>query len=573
MLSKEQQYGLQKFKRGENVMISGPGGSGKSFLIEHMVQHLHATQTIYQVTSTTGCSSILLANNIRMSGKPIVVKTIHSWSGIRLAKGSVDDILTQVFKNPRVVREWKRTRVLIIDEVSMLSKKIFNALEKIARTVRGNSRPFGGIQVVCLGDFYQLPPVGDPYDPDSSAFCFESPAWYKVFPIENHVELVTIFRQKDALYKSILNEVRRGELSESSREALMQRVDKAYDPAEHGGILPMKIFPTKHQVNLVNAYQYKQLEAEERAFKVFIQTRANRYVDTGDPIDPDVLEKCQHMTVQEIEYESQNLVGSVPPDEEIRLKVGTPVMCLVNLDVENGIANGSMGIITDFVGTLENAHDRTPLVRFYNGVEKAIMRYTWQNSEYPTICVSQLPLALSYASSIHKMQGASLDVCEMNLGATVFAEHQIYVALSRVRSLEGVYLKAFHPHRIRVNPKVVQFYQQFRPVLETESGDASVVPEVTYHTAGVQEGTECPICLDDIEYPCTTACAHVFCKDCITRLIHCSMGGEAACPMCRAPVTMNSMRCEKPEGRGYAKKSVFGFSNGRTKSLFVRKTY
>jgi ATP-dependent DNA helicase PIF1 len=548
-LSQGQAYAFARFQQGENLFISGPGGSGKSHLVKYFVNELHTLGKIHQVTSTTGCSSILLSNNIRIGGRPIIVKTIHSWSGIRLAKGSKEDIIKLVQKNKRVVKEWKRIKTLIIDEVSMMSYKIFDVLETLARTLRKNDRPFGGIQIICLGDFFQLPPVGDYSDPASSAFCFEAPAWNRVFSLENHIELTTIFRQTNPVYQRILNEVRIGQLSEESKEILSQRVGLTYDSENHGGVIPMKIFATRNQVNMINTTQYEKLEEKEQVYRSHTSTTVKQYIDSGELLDEDTLERCRQLSMMEVEYECNNLTNNMPSDPEVKLKKGTPVMCLVNLDVESGIANGSMGVIEDFVASEDSMGGNIPLVRFANGVLKPIAKYTWQSSEFPTICVSQIPLCLAYANSIHKMQGSTLDVCEMNLGGSIFAEHQIYVALSRVKSIDGVYLTAFHPHRIRVNPHVVQFYRQFRSIEELSEVAATKVDDPVEPNVALPDSveTECPICLDDMEKPHITECSHVFCQDCITRLISCTHTGRASCPMCRMVVTSRSLKSVLPK--------------------------
>ena len=578
-LSQGQAYAFERFKQGENLFISGPGGSGKSHLVKYFVNELHTLGKIHQVTSTTGCSSILLSNNIRIGGRPIIVKTIHSWSGIRLAKGSKEDIIKLVQKNKRVVKEWKRIKTLFIDEVSMMSYKIFDVLETLARTLRKNDRPFGGIQLVCLGDFFQLPPVGDYNDPASSAFCFEAPAWNRVFSLENHIELTTIFRQTNPMYQRILNEIRIGQLSEESKKILEERVGLTYDSENHGGVIPMKIFATRNQVNMVNNTQYDKLEEKERVYRSHTSTTVKQYIDSGELLDEDTLERCRQLSVMEVEYECNNLTNNMPSDPEVKLKKGTPVMCLVNLDVESGIANGSMGIIEDFVASEESTGDKVPLVRFANGIIKPIAKYTWQSSEFPTICVSQIPLCLAYANSIHKMQGSTLDVCEMNLGGSIFAEHQIYVALSRVKSIDGVYLSAFHPHRIRVNPNVVQFYRQFRSIEElSEVASTKTEIEATVGNPLPESvETECPICLDDMEKPYITECSHVFCQDCITRLISCTHSGRASCPMCRMVVTTRSLKSVLPKTKAksthhhnYNRKSIS--IPPPVASIFVKKT-
>lgn len=550
-LSPEQRYALQCFENGENLFVSGPGGSGKSHLIRYFVKHLYTKGRIHQVTSTTGCSAILLSNQIRIAGRPIVVKTIHSWSGIRLGKGTLADIVMQVFKTRRAIKEWKRCRVLILDEISMLSNKLFTVLEYLGRYIRGNDKPFGGIQVVCLGDFFQLPPVGSTEEPDSTEFAFESPAWARVFPLENHVELVTVYRQTDDTYKRILNEVRRASISEESIRTLQTRVGLHYDPEMHNGVRPMKLFATRNLVNRVNTSQYGGLSGQEYLYEMTYNTYMTTYVDNGEPLEKEVLEQCRALTSQDIAAECKHMEAQVPVEERMALKVGVPVMCLVNVDVDAGIANGSMGVVVDFVPADKTVRDSmlVPLVQFYNGVSRPIAPYTWQSAEFPTIAVSQVPLSLAYASSIHKMQGATLDVAEMDLGGSIFAEHQTYVALSRVRSLEGIYLSSFHPEKIRVNPKVVQFYNTFASVEvveESESESGSVVtspnedsPADTFPDVGVG----CPICLEDqFDYPHDTECGHRFCHDCIVRLIQCNITRHAPCPICRQDVSLYSLK-------------------------------
>ena len=574
LLSTEQLRAFELFEQGRNVFVSGPGGSGKSFLIRYIVQSLYSHGHIHQVTSTTGCSSILLSNQIHVgnTGRPIVVKTIHSWSGIRLGKGTEEEIIRNVMKNRKAVKEWKRVKTLVIDEISMLSEKLFSVLDTLGRTLRGVDRPFGGIQVVCLGDLYQLSPVGDYGDPASSNFCFESAAWNATFALNHHIELTTIYRQKDDVYKSILNEIRIGQLSDENQRLLKARVNQTYCAADHGGVVPMKIFATKEQVNRVNAAQYQRVEDTEHVLPMVYIRQAKRYVENGEIIPEEVVERCRALPHEDIDMECKQLANNVPAETEIRLKRGVPVMCLVNLDVDAGIANGSLGVVVDFVASAVVAssdgkgasmsREMWPVVRFYNGVVKTMEPYVWQSGEIPTVCVRQFPLTLAYANSIHKMQGASLDVCEMDLGATIFAEHQIYVALSRVRSLEGVYLSAFHPHRIRVNPKVVAFYARFVRDTILEEDDEVVDDGVVDDADADREAAniaaasgECPICMDRMEKPHQTACKHVFCQDCIMRHMQCT-SRIPCCPMCRAEISIHTIQPVVSSAKSVSKKMI-----------------
>jgi len=155
-LSKEQQIAYNKYVQGHNIFITGPGGAGKSALIRMIYQHALKQFKDIHVTAMTGCASILL--NCK-------AKTLHSWAGIGLGNGTTEALINKIKKNKFLKAIWKGTEILVVDEVSMLSLKLFNMLNDIGKAVRGNSRPFGGIQLIFSGDFYQLPPVGDRDEP------------------------------------------------------------------------------------------------------------------------------------------------------------------------------------------------------------------------------------------------------------------------------------------------------------------------------------------------------------------------------------------------------------------------
>jgi ATP-dependent DNA helicase PIF1 len=458
-LSPDQMIAFDKFKNGENLFISGAGGSGKSFIISHMVKYLMLkTNRVFQVTSTTGCSSILLSENLQNTkeyGKMISVKTIHSWSGIRLCKGNENEIIHSILSKKKIVNNWKNIQVLIIDEVSMLSCKILNVLDKIAKQIKKNQAPFGGIQVIFLGDMYQLPPVPDLNDEDTAKFCFESPVWFSIFPIQNHIEFRTIFRQKDETFKKILNEIRIGKLSDEHKEIIKQYVGRTFS-SKDGCPVPTKILSTRSKVDFVNNSQYSNIQEEEHIYNITVQTDCKIFVDSDKIIPVENLQAFKNLSKKEIEFEIQQFQNTLPIGQNVlKLKKGCPVMFLVNTYIELSISNGSLGIVVDF--SVQN----NPIVLFNNGLRMEITKHIWQNCDYPNICILQYPLCLSFANTIHKLQGSTLDMCIMDLGNSIFAEGQIYVALSRVRSLDGLYLLAFHSQKIRVNVKVNKFYSLF----------------------------------------------------------------------------------------------------------------
>ena len=186
-LSREQQLAFDKYVQGHNIFITGPGGSGKSALIKQIYRHANSQMKDIYVTALTGCASILLGCK---------AKTLHSWAGIGLGNAPVDQLIFRIRQNKFLKAVWKQTDILVVDEVSMLSLKLFNMLNDIGKAIRKNLRPFGGIQIIFSGDFYQLPPVGDKDEPETQQFCFESDDWNSVFHRDCQIELKKIILQK-----------------------------------------------------------------------------------------------------------------------------------------------------------------------------------------------------------------------------------------------------------------------------------------------------------------------------------------------------------------------------------------
>jgi ATP-dependent DNA helicase PIF1 len=397
-LSDEQKYAFLRVKKGDNLFITGAGGTGKTQLIRVLVSESIKNRKTIQVCALTGCASVLLNCGAR---------TIHSWSGIRLAKGDKRGIIASVLQNKRATANWKKTDILIIDEISMMSKKIFDILEETARVVRRSTEYFGGIQVILTGDFFQLPPVGNKDEPDTENFCFESAKWGLVFPPANCIELKTVFRQKDPIYRNILEQVRRGTIDEANIRVLQNCVGKTVPPEN---IIPTKLFPIRVKTDFVNTSMFLKLTESEHVFDYTSSTNNVIYHSEGSlnlkPIPVEMLIMCAKLTKGETDYEIQNLVQNTNCIQVLRLKKGAVVMCTANIDMDNGICNGSQGVIVDFVKNPLNIEE--PLVRFANGQTRCIHPRIYQSEEYHTIAISQFPLCLAWAMTIHKIQGATL---------------------------------------------------------------------------------------------------------------------------------------------------------------------
>ena len=437
-LSKEQQIAYNKYIQGENVFITGPGGAGKTALIKTIYDHAILKRKNIQVTALTGCAAILL--NCK-------AKTIHSWAGIGLGTGTAEQLIAKITKNKFSKPLWKNVNILVIDEVSMLSLKMFNLLNEIGKAVRKNNKPFGGIQLIFSGDFFQLPPVGNKQEPETHRFCFESDDWNTTFTRNCQVQLVKIFRQTDDVYSTILNQIREGKIKRKSNDLLLSFVGKAHDP--NLVVEPTRLFPTRNKVENINNKKMEELVGDEKGFKM--KQLKDLEMTKND--------KClrRDFTEHDIQFELDALSNNLICEKDITLKIGAQVMCVVNIHSDGGgfveICNGSQGKIISFCEITG-----CPLVKFNNGIERTMLRHVWSSDKIPGIGVSQVPLILAWALTIHKSQGATLDVAEIDVGSGIFECGQTYVALSRVKSLSGLYLTSFDASKILVNKNVKDYY-------------------------------------------------------------------------------------------------------------------
>jgi ATP-dependent DNA helicase PIF1 len=424
-LSLEQQQALTYFKAGQNLFLTGPGGSGKTALIKVFLEHCKANGKKIQVCALTGCAAVLL--NCQ-------AKTIHSWAGIGLASDTLDRLIHKVALNKYKAANWQKIDVLVIDEVSMMSQKIFEILDGIGKKTRKNTQPFGGLQLVFSGDFYQLPPVNvlaeTGNDATAAAFCFESPLWAATFP--HAIQLQKIFRQTDAAYTTILNQIRVGKLYKSALAVLTPHIGKPLPET----FKPTILLPRRRDAETINLTQLAQLTGEEHTYKLAL---------VGD---------AKKATAEQKQMEYNFLTNNIMAEKSLVLKKGAQVMCIANILTDGAaepIVNGSQGLVVDFSGGL-------PVVQFNNGVRKTMEYHVWNSETHPALGVKQIPLIYAWAITIHKAQGVSLEMAQIDAGSSIFECGQTYVALSRIKSLAGLYLTAFDPQKIKVNRKVQEFY-------------------------------------------------------------------------------------------------------------------
>ena len=426
-LSPQQATCFDHYLAGDNVFLTGPGGSGKTALIRLMYEHANRHGRVMQVCALTGCAAVLLECN---------AKTIHSWSGVGLCSGHAQEVIENALKRRVTRKAWLEVQTLIVDETSMMSRKLFGVLDAIGKRARRNQRPFGGIQLIFAGDFFQLPPVADVIE-----FCFESPTWKVAFPYT--VQLRRIFRQNDEVYVNILNHIRKGVLKRSMNAILMGRVGKTppSDVTE-----PTRLFPLRAQADAINSTKLDALGGE----LVETSVRREYNLPPRTPAEATTIAQATYSDAL-VEKELMHLEARFPGEDTLGLRVGAQVMCIVNKPLV-GLVNGSQGTVESFQGGL-------PVVDFGGALGALTMsRHLWRSEAVPTVGVSQLPLILSWALTIHKSQGVTLERAVIDAGQNIFECGQTYVALSRVRSLDGLYLTAFDAAGIKINSKVQEFY-------------------------------------------------------------------------------------------------------------------
>ncbi len=430
-MNEEQRFALEKIREGKNVFLTGPGGTGKSFFIEALRNDFTESGLKIATTALTGCAAILLGHG---------AKTLHSWAGIGLGKGTIGDLVAAIRRNRKAAKNWMTTQLLIIDEISMMSAELFEKLDGVAKVVRRSSAPFGGLQLLLVGDFYQLPPVVDfAIGADQSLFCFESPSWAAA--VHETVILKQIHRQTDADFKNLLEHVRVGNMRPEDADMLRSRMGLDWQSQE---IRPTLLFARRAMVDKINSANLGALTGETITWKAKTLFTADESVAAR--------------------YDSEELARAIskfdmdgPYDETLTLKDRAQVMLITNLDLDRGLVNGSRGIVVGFDRT---SAEPLPIVQFLNGQRIIINRHSWGLDDFKNTVRSQIPLRLAWAGTIHKSQGATLDCALIDIGRTTFEYGQAYVALSRVKSLDSLYIHDFAETSIKAHPKVIEFYKK-----------------------------------------------------------------------------------------------------------------
>lgn len=425
-LSEQQSQVIELFKQGKNLFISGGAGCGKSFLLSYLRQNYQKYGL--EITASTGIAAVNIGGT-----------TIHSWAGIGMGNLPAKQIIENLFsaKFSRQRKKIAAAKALAIDEISMISAKTLELLDQVFRAVRGVNIPMGGLQLLFFGDFLQLPPIQS-FDANLENnsregglidFCFKSSIWkeLQLCPII----LSKPFRQQDPEFIEILQDLRIGRLTAKICESLGARIGKI---DQNPLIRPTILTTHNFKVEQINQSELRRIPGKEFTFEASY---------SGIPA--------------KIEFLKKNCIAC----EKLKLKIGAQVMMIKNTFQKEGIINGSLGIIRDF-----SPKKSFPIVEFAGGKLITIAPEEWllERFDHETKSVvleaqmTQIPLIMAWAMTIHKSQGLTLDKISCDL-SDVFSCGQAYVALSRARNLDSVFIDSINFDKISANSDAISFYK------------------------------------------------------------------------------------------------------------------
>lgn len=420
---------LRILNAGANVFLTGAPGAGKTYVLNQFVKQARQRGASVAVTASTGIAATHLNG-----------QTIHSWSGVGVAQVMTDTLLKQI--KMRRGKRIRATDILVIDEISMMHAWLFDMVDQACRAVRCSPEPFGGLQVVMSGDLFQLPPVSNTRRDrelvapppelvamrecyakagrNPNGFVTESLVWPELNPIVCY--LTEQHRQDTGQLLDVLTDIRQGTVTDTDRQALDTRI--GVEPA--GDDVAISLYPNNRQADALNDSKLVQINEPEHRFEAESSGQVSLI---------------------------KRLKSTMLAPEILSLKIGAAVMALRN-DTNQQYVNGSLGTVVDFVSTTEGEY---PMVDFENGHTVIMQPAAWEMMDGETVLASvkQVPLRCAWAITIHKSQGMTLDRARMDLRRT-FTPGMGYVALSRVESMDGLYLDGINERAFLVSPEAVR---------------------------------------------------------------------------------------------------------------------
>jgi ATP-dependent exoDNAse (exonuclease V) alpha subunit len=400
-----QKEALEILELGSNVYLTGEAGSGKTYLLNKFISFLRKYKTEVAITASTGIAATHLGG-----------VTIDSWSGLGMRDDVSQSEIISISKNHHLQKRIKKTKVLIIDEVSMIHGRRLDSMDRIFKITRGNNLPFGGIQIILCGDFFQLPPVSD--NRSNFDYVYKSKIWKEMNPHILYLE--SQYRQTDPVFNEVLSAIRNNKVDENIKRILIQTATQEFK----GSIIPTKLYTHNIDVDAINKQQLDMIGSKPYEYMM---------VSVGHESLVNALKR-----------------GCLAP-ENLILKKGAQVMFVRN-NYKAGYFNGTIGRVINF------DKNQNPIVETYEKNKITVEKTSWNIMEDNKISaeIIQYPLRLAWAITVHKSQGMTLSVAEIDLSKS-FVHGMGYVALSRVKSLKGVKLLGMNETALKVDPEIIEF--------------------------------------------------------------------------------------------------------------------
>jgi ATP-dependent exoDNAse (exonuclease V) alpha subunit len=422
---------LTILKTGANVFLTGEPGSGKTHTINEFVRWLRSSGIEPSITAATGIAATHVAG-----------MTLHSWSGIGIAESLSRADVDRIASKEHIARRIQKAQVLIIEEISMLSATTFEMADAVCREVRRVDRPFGGLTVILVGDFFQLPPVSRGREVQ---FAYTSPAWRDLNLLTCYI--TEQYRQDDIEFLSVLSAIRSGEVAQLHHETLLARHTET-------AALPLgapKLFSHNADVDRINAGELAKLKGASKKF---------------------------HMSSKGKDSLVEGLKRGCLSPEVLELKEGAAVMFTKN-SPQGKFVNGTLGVVVDWgFDGVPIVELRSPSTSSGHGLHVHVEPMEWQVEEQGKVraSVAQIPLRLAYAMTVHKSQGMSMDSAIIDL-SQAFEYGQGYVALSRVRRLSGLYLVGLNQRALQVHPEILEKDRELRAASDAARETFLAMPE------------------------------------------------------------------------------------------------
>lgn len=429
------------FEKKKNVFLSGIGGCGKSYLAKQLKQYCKENEINCALTSTTGVSAYNIGG-----------QTIHSWSSVmfnKMDEDTLERIIKRISKRKKDTRKIMNVELLIIDEISMLGGLYLEVLDHVFRKIRSNEEVFGGIRVLFTGDFLQLPPVNDVY-------AFQSVIWNELNLVT--LELTSPKRFDNPEYASMLMRIRRAEHNKEDIDCLRQRF-QAYNNLDKKSIENYTILISKK--NIVHDYNKRKLEELEGISEILV---SKDKVIESDDISKVTLENIDEYDEMDSDHTDFEKYFMAP--HQLTLKKNCKIMIIHNVNQEEGIVNGARGTFIDYEYPLPqyNPNYKLMIVEMDNGkiVKLDKVLFTQQHGDQIFFTRVQYPVMLSYAMTVHKCQGLTLTKVIVDLGKDIFSAGQAYVALSRCKELDSLYLSSFSEKKLYCDDVAKKFEDKIK---------------------------------------------------------------------------------------------------------------